>query len=211
MITLQQITGQPSVLYYANEIFSQAGLGSVQTLGVGLFKLLATLGSALMVEKYGRRPLLMVGCSLMLFALVALTCSFAWQVGGRVGISEVTVIVAMFIYVGGYQVGFGPICWLLIAEIFPLEVRGQAVALSVLANFFWNLVVSLVFEAEISALGAATTFGLFAAIDALAIFFIASQVPETKGLSLEDIERMFASGNCRNAETDPHANESTNT
>jgi MFS family permease len=119
----------------------------------------------------------------------------------------------MFIYIGGYQIGFGPIAWLLISEVFPLEVRGQAVAVAVQTNFFWNVITSYLFPIATSAIGppsfslslllsltpslslpgASKTFGIFAVIDALALYFVFKFVPETKGLSLEDIEILLGS------------------
>merc|ERR1712224_852985 len=98
---------------------------------------------------------------------------------------------AMFVYIGGYQVGFGPIAWLIISEVFPLEVRGQAVSVAVLSNFFWNLVVSFVIPTELAQLGNVPTFGIFAALTALSLLFVYRHVPETKGLSLEEIEALF--------------------
>ena len=100
-------------------------------------------------------------------------------------------MIALFTYIGGYQIGFGPIAWLLISEVFPLEVRGQAVALAVQTNFFWNVVTSYLFPLIVSALGPAWTFGIFAIIDGYALYHVFAFVPETKGLSLEEIEDLF--------------------
>jgi len=188
LVMFQQITGQPSVLYYAETIFNDVGISSASTLAVGSVKLLATLFSAVTIEKYGRRPLLLTGISLMLLALLVLTAAFI-SFGST--FSKGVVIFAMLVYVGGYQIGFGPIVWLFIAEAFPLEVRGQAVAAAVLLNFFWNLIVTLLFQAEIDAIGPCLTFALFSGITVTSLWFVSSQVPETKGLSLEEIERMF--------------------
>lgn len=87
--------------------------------------------------------------------------------------------------------GFGPISWLLISEIFPLEVRGKAVSLAVVTNFFWNTVMTFFFPVELSYIGSAPTFFLYAMILVGAIYFIYKRVPETKGLSLEEIEEFF--------------------
>ena len=98
----------------------------------------------------------------------------------------------MFVYVGGYQVGFGPIAWLLISEIFPLSVRGQAVALAVQTNFGSNVVVSFAFAGVMHALGNTLTFGTFFALTLYSLYFVHAHVPETKGLTLEQIEQLFA-------------------
>jgi MFS family permease len=95
------------------------------------------------------------------------------------------------VYIGGYQVGFGPISWLLISEIFPLEVRGKAVSIAVVTNFFWNTVMTFFFPVELSIIGSASTFYLYAMILVSGIYFINKRVPETKGLSLEEIEEFF--------------------
>lgn len=116
LIVLQQITGQPSVLSYATPIFHDAGLSDYSSILVAAFKLLVTLCAAATVEKFGRKNLLYTGCSLMLVALIALSLSFGNTPQGAEG----TVLLAMFLYIGGYQVGFGPISWLIISEVFPL-------------------------------------------------------------------------------------------
>jgi len=188
VITLQQITGQPSVLYYAETIFDQAGVSSSGTIGVAGFKLLCTLGSAFVVDSQGRRKMLIVGILLMMVALSVITMYFAFEWD-----SDVTLILAMFVYVGGYQVGFGPMAWLLISEIFPLSVRGEGMALAVQTNFFWNLVVTLSFSSEIKIIGAAWSFGIFLILLVFSLVFVWRYVPETKGLTLEQIEAMLDS------------------
>lgn len=87
--------------------------------------------------------------------------------------------------------GFGPISWLMISEIFPLEVRGKAVSIAVVTNFFWNTVMTFFFPVELDFIGAAATFYLYAVILLLGIYFIYTRVPETKGLTLEEIEEFF--------------------
>merc|ERR1712070_679491 len=103
-------------------------------------------------------------------------------------------IISMFLYIGGYQFGFGPVSWLLVSEDFPLEIRGEGIALATQINFFWNLVVSMLFSDEIDFLGETWTFGVFTVITFVSIVFIFSLVPETRGLELEDIEDMLDSG-----------------
>eukprot|EP00904_Undaria_pinnatifida_P002460 jgi/Undpi1/12214/HiC_scaffold_5.g01890.m1 len=239
LVTLQQITGQPSVLYYADTIFEDVGLSSSSSVLVAAFKLLATLCAVFTVDKHGRVKLLTIGCSLMFVALLILTVSFMfdyvseedcndytlqsscsaysdkceWDTGcscssssgsdtssssactccGVTGLDlqKGCILGAMFLYIGGYQVGFGPVVWLIISEIFPLDVRGKAISVAVVANFTWNLVVTLVFPTELDIIGSSLTFGVFALIDAYALYFIRKKVPETKGLSLEQIEALF--------------------
>jgi len=201
LVFLQQVTGQPSVLYYAASIFNDAGLAAVATVGVAAFKLVMTMLAVFTVDKFGRKLLLYVGIAVMLVALVALAIAFSFTKTSddddnddkSISGTQIVILTAMFIYIGGYQIGFGPISWLLISEVFPLEVRGQAVAVAVQMNFFWNVVTSYLFPLATESIGAANTFGIFAVIDAAALYFVFKFVPETKGLSLEDIEILLGS------------------
>ena len=188
VVIFQQITGQPSVLYYANSIFDSIGLSGTASIGVSVFKLVMTLGTTVTVDRYGRKLLLYIGCMSMLVALVLLSVLFALPTSTA---TQYTILAALFIYIGGYQIGFGPIAWLFISEIFPLEVRGKAVSIAVVTNFFWNAVMSLVFPVEIDAIGASATFTIYGAILVVGIYFIHKKVPETRGLSLEEITEKF--------------------
>lgn len=106
LVTLQQVTGQPSVLYYANEILTSAKLSDGATIAVGGFKLLATMGAVFTVDRFGRRALLLCGVSVMLLALLAITLCFVKSSAEEAtdGVKGV-LICAMFLYIGGYQVG----------------------------------------------------------------------------------------------------------
>jgi MFS family permease len=128
-----QITGQPSVLYYASQIFEQAGFASGQEAAgvsvlLGAFKLVMTLIAVATVDKLGRRPLLLGGVSGMVVALLLLTAAqggidLAAAAGGVGGVSAAWVsAAALLLYVGCYQISFGPISWLIVGEVFPLAV-----------------------------------------------------------------------------------------
>jgi MFS family permease len=188
VVVFQQITGQPSVLYYANTLFESIGVTGAASIGVSVFKLLMTLGTTITVDKYGRKLLLNIGCSIMLVALALLAILFALPTTDT---TQVFILIALVLYIGGYQLGFGPIAWLFISEIFPLEVRGKAVSLAVITNFFWNVVTSLIFPTEVSLIGESATFVIYGVILVFGMIFINRFVPETKGLTLEDITRLF--------------------
>ena len=188
VVVFQQVTGQPSVLYYANTIFDSVGLSGASSIGVSIFKLIMTLATTFTVERYGRRLLLFIGCGVMLLALAMLGVLFYLPTTTA---TQYAILSALILYIGGYQVGFGPIAWLFISEIFPLEVRGKAVSLAVITNFFWNGVMSLIFPTEIALIGAGATFIIYGVILFIGIIFIYRYVPETKGLSLEEITRLF--------------------
>jgi hypothetical protein len=101
------------------------------------------------------------------------------------------ILVSLFIYIGGYQVGFGPVVWLIISEVFPLLVRGKAVAAAVVTNFFFNALMTLLFPVELSAIGPGLSFFLYAALLCYAFYFVSIYVPETRGLGLTQIEEEF--------------------
>eukprot|EP01034_Spumella_vulgaris_P028505 gene28505-35371_t len=238
LVIFQQITGQPSVLYYAVTIFDDVGLSGSASIAISIFKLVATLFATVTVDNYGRKLLLYIGCSLMLLALVVLggafmfdyssasdcealvssdlcaSASCGWDAScaatcvasadcmccdaGGLDTQKTIILTALFVYIGGYQVGFGPISWLLISEIFPLEVRGKAVSIAVVMNFFCNTVMTFIFPVELDLVGSSATFYIYAIVLVFGLYFIANHVPETKGLTLEEIEEFFL----RNAKTD---------
>lgn len=203
LVFLQQVTGQPSILSYATPILDDAGLESYSSVLIGVFKFFATMFAVATVEKHGRKKLLFIGNTLMFLALVVLSVSFFFAGDDSdstgddddkkktVGAYQITVLGAMFTYIGGYQVGFGPIAWLMISEVFPLKVRGQAVAVAVQMNFFWNSVVQFSVPVIQDTIGNFPLFSIFAVLCAYSIFFVKHYVPETKGLTLEEIEKFF--------------------
>ena len=188
LVLFQQLSGQPSVLYFANRIFEKAGLGFEAALGVGVFKLAMTVASAALVEdpRFGRRSLLLYGNAGITASLLGLTTLYA--TAGEAGPNQAAIIACILVFVGCYQIGFGPITWLVLSEIFPLRVRSAAVSMGTLANFGSNLLVALLFETERESLGESVLFGQFALIAAAATAFTYINVFETRGLSLEGIE-----------------------
>jgi len=212
LVILQQITGQPSIMSYATPIFTSIGLASTSSVLVGFFKLFATSMTILAVERYGRKRLLYIGCYLM---LLALTILFSVHVDGTTQQEKgatsrnMIILIAMFLYIGGYQVGFGPITWLMMAEIFPLSIRGQAVAVAVQLNFFLNSIVQFGVPLLEKALGLSNTFGLFGIITAYSIYFIHYHVLETKGLTLEEIETKYNNTTTNNGKKTAYPLEST--
>ncbi|KAH8072035.1 hypothetical protein JL721_3943 [Aureococcus anophagefferens] len=109
-------------------------------------------------------------------------------------LSELSSLVAMFGFVSGYQIGFGPIAWLLLSELFGNTIRGKALAFGVQLNFGANLAVSLAFPSLLSACGGTATFVIFALLSAYAAYFVRTYVPETRGLTLEQIQKLLESG-----------------
>ncbi|KAI0527689.1 hypothetical protein KFK09_003294 [Dendrobium nobile] len=167
LVFFQQITGQPSVLYYAAPIL----------------QLLMTGIAVLKVDDLGRRPLLIGGVSGIVLSLFLLAAYYKF-LGGL----SFVAVGALLLYVGSYQVSFGPISWLMVSEIFPLKTRGRGISLAVLVNFGSNALVTFAFSPLKERLGPDNLFLLFGVVALLSLVFILFKVPETKGLSLEEIE-----------------------
>eukprot|EP00898_Chlorokybus_atmophyticus_P004663 jgi/Chlat1/5198/Chrsp33S08972 len=196
LVLFQQITGQPSVLYYANQIFQQAGLKSVNdaaeaSVALGILKLAMTGVAVLTVDKLGRRPLLLAGIGGILVSLLMLGTGYTFA-GNGLYVSPVASVAALLLYVSCYQISFGPISWLMVSEIFPLRVRSRALSIATLVNFSSNALVAFCLPPFEAAYGQGPTFYGFAGISLAALLFVATSVPETKGLSLEEIEASFA-------------------
>ncbi|XP_011035266.1 PREDICTED: D-xylose-proton symporter-like 3, chloroplastic isoform X1 [Populus euphratica] len=188
LVLFQQITGQPSVLYYAGPILQSAGFSAAAdatrvSVVIGLFKLAMTWIAVLKVDDLGRRPLLIGGVSGIALSLFLLSAYYKF-LGGF----PLVAVAALLLYVGCYQISFGPISWLMVSEIFPLRTRGRGISLAVLTNFGSNAIVTFAFSPLKELLGVENLFLLFGAIALLSLLFVVVIVPETKGLSLEEIE-----------------------
>jgi SP family galactose:H+ symporter-like MFS transporter len=190
LAVFQQVTGVNTIIYYAPQIFEAAGFGSATTalaatMGIGLVNLLATVVAIALVDRAGRRPLLVAGLIGMVVSL--LTLAAASQVGAAAGWLGTTTVACVGIYIVCFAFSLGPITWIMIAEIFPNRIRARAASLSTAANWLANFVVSLTFPVLREALGSSLTFTLYAAFGILAIAFVVRRVPETRGKSLEQI------------------------
>ena len=197
LAALQQVTGINTVIYYAPTIFEFAGLGSAgaaifATLGVGIVNVVLTLVALWLIDRVGRRPLLLVGEAGMLVSLIVLGVGFFWHGAG--GMTDLITAASLMTYVGFFAIGLGPVFWLLIAEIYPQEVRGLAMSVATLTNWGMNLLVALTFLTLVDALGTSATFWLYAALTGVALVFTWRFVPETKGRTLEEIEAHWHSG-----------------
>ncbi len=187
---LQQITGINTVIYYGPQIFQMAGIGSAsssilaQTL-VGTVNCGMTLIAIFFVDRVGRKPLLYVGLTGMFVALATMALAFSQaRLSGSLG---AIALVSMMVYVGCFAFSLGPILWLLLAEIFPLPVRGLGMSLSTLANWVGNFLVSQFFLTMVDRLGSSATFWVYAALCIVTIVFVRTMVPETKQELLEEV------------------------
>lgn len=197
---LQQLTGINTVIYYAPTIFQFAGLHSAAasiaaTAGVGVVNVLATVAAVILVDRAGRRPLLLVGIAGMVVSLAVLGAGFAFGgAGPGEGLLGLITAVSLTAYVASFAIGLGPVFWLLIAEIYPLNVRGRAMSVATIANWAANFLITLTFLTLAGVLGRAGVFWLYALVGIVAWFFVFRLVPETKGLTLEAIEEHFKAG-----------------
>ncbi len=193
----QQLTGINTVIYYAPTIFQYAGITSssaaiLATVGVGVINVLTTIVAVRLIDRTGRRPLLLVSLVGMTLSLVALGLAFrSPSTGGAVGWFAA---VSLAVYIASFAVGLGPVFWLLISEIYPLSVRGVGMSLATVVNWVTNLLVALTFLTLIDRLGKPGTFWLYASISVIAVVFSILFIPETKGKSLEEIEAHWHSG-----------------
>ncbi|MCR4824477.1 MAG: D-xylose transporter XylE [Bacteroidales bacterium] len=185
----QQFVGINAVLYYAPRIFESMGMGNpmTQTVLMGIVNISFTLVAIFTVEKLGRKPLLITGSLGM--ALGALGVALADAVPGVPGIIGV---LSIMIYSASFMFSWGPICWVLISEIFPNTIRGAAVAIAVAFQWISNFIVSSTFV-PLYTWSPAFTYGLYCAMCLLAAFFVWRMVPETKGKTLEEMSALWRS------------------
>jgi sugar porter (SP) family MFS transporter len=187
----QQATGINTVIYYAPTIFEFAGFESHQvsilaTTGVGVVNVLMTVVAILFIDKVGRKPLLYIGLSGMIISLGLL--GFGFEMSQSSAIMKHITIISLMVYIASFAISLGPIFWLIIAEIYPLKVRGRAMSLATVANWVFNLIVASTFLTVISKLGKTGAFWLYGIIAIAGLIFCKFFVPETKGHSLEYIE-----------------------
>ncbi|MBQ7810931.1 MAG: D-xylose transporter XylE [Bacteroidales bacterium] len=191
----QQIVGINAVLYFAPRIFESLGMGNpmMQTVIMGIVNITFTLVAIFTVEKWGRKPLLIYGSLGMAVgaAGVAVTSVAA-------SVPPVVAVISIMVYSASFMFSWGPICWVLISEIFPNTIRGAAVAVAVAFQWIFNFIVSSTFLplynmslGSMENFGHAFTYGLYGVICVLAAVFVWKLVPETKGKTLEDMSRLW--------------------
>jgi len=196
LAVFQQITGINAVIYYAPQIFQSAGFTSDvaalgATTGIGTINVLATFIAIWLVDRAGRKPLLIAGVLGMVATLAVL--GLAFRGGAGVSGSNLGLITAVCLaaYIVFFAFSLGPIVWLMISEIYPLQNRAQAVAVSTASNWGANFLVSLTFPIMTHRLGSSATFLTYSALGVLTLIFVLARVPETKGKTLEEISLLW--------------------
>ena len=193
----QQAVGINAVLYYAPRIFGDMGMDNPMmiTVFMGIINILFTLVAIFTVEKWGRKPLLIWGSLGMALGAFGVALTF-----GHAGM-ELLTAASLLVYSASFMFSWGPITWVLIAEIFPNTIRGAAVAIAVAFQWIFNFIVSSTFVpmfnmhlSEGDDFGHWFTYGLYGIICVLAALFVWKLVPETKGKTLEDMTRLWRKG-----------------
>ncbi|MCH9614875.1 MAG: putative metabolite transport protein CsbC [Chlamydiia bacterium] len=194
LTVIQQVTGINTIIYFAPTIFKFAGFASNKSaifasLFVGIVNVLMTFLAIYLLDRWGRKPLLLLGLSGMVVSLGFLGGGFLFPAQDAI-VGWVTLI-AMLAYIACFAFSLGPIGWLINSEIYPLKIRGRAMGIATCANWIANFAVTLTFLLLINNIGKSFTFWLYGLIGLFGIYFIIKMIPETKFKSLEEIEEFF--------------------
>lgn len=192
----QQAVGINAVLYYAPRIFDSMGMGNpmVQTVIMGIVNIVFTLVAVFTVEKLGRKPLLIWGSIGMAIGAIGVALS------NVINVSPLVPVVSIMVYSASFMFSWGPICWVLISEIFPNTIRSAAVAIAVAFQWIFNFIVSSTFVPLYNMsmgdmgdkFGHCFVYAMYGAICVIAAIFVYKLVPETKGKSLEDMTKLWS-------------------
>ena len=187
----QQAIGINAVLYYAPRIFEKIGGGGdsmMQTVVMGCVNIVFTLVAIFTVEKVGRKPLLIVGSVGMAIG------AFCVALCDELHVEGILPVLSIIVYAAFFMMSWGPICWVLISEIFPNTIRSQAVAIAVAFQWIFNYLVSSTFPA-LYEFSPGFAYGLYGVICVIAALFVWRMVPETKGLTLEQMSNLWSRKN----------------
>jgi SP family arabinose:H+ symporter-like MFS transporter len=193
LMAFSQFSGINAIMYYSTKIFTTAGIGVKDSFTasavIGLVNLLFTLIAVTLVDKAGRRILLLVGLSAQVIALGAVGWMFHANVQGA------ALLIAILAFIAAFAMALGPIPWILCSEIFPARVRGRAMSVATFTIWFSCYIVAQTFPMlnDSPVIGPAKTFWIYAGCSLAAFLFVLAMVPETKGKTLEEIEQQFAS------------------
>lgn len=190
---VSQLVGINSIMYYGTQILESSGFGTktalIANVANGLIAVIACIAGMYLIGKINRRKMLLSGLAGVTVVLIAIGIS-AFAAAGS-SILPYLVLSLTVLYLAFFQGAIGPLSWLLMAEIFPVRMRGMGMGIAVLFLWLCNFIVGLFFPTLLSGIGLAGTFFLFALFGFLGIIFVAKNLPETRGLSLEQIEENF--------------------
>ncbi len=190
LAVFSQISGIDSVVYYAPKVFMRAGFESASSaflasIMVGITLLIFTVIAIFTVDRFGRKPLLLIGTA-------GMTVSFIWAgyAFQNSAIEGIWVLIPIITYIAFFAMSLGPVVWVFISEIFPTKIRGRAIAIATMALWIANFVVAQFFPWFVETFGGRTYY-MFAGVCLITFVFVWFMVMETKGKSLEEIEKMW--------------------
>ena len=188
-----QLSGINAILYYAPDIFRMAGAGEsaalLQSVGIGLVNLIVTMAALTVIDKIGRRKLMLVGSIGYLVSLGSLACIFFVYDGQFSGFSSVLVLAGLVVFIAAHAFGQGSVIWVFISEIFPNRIRGRGQSLGSLTHWVFAAVVSYAFPGIAAVLGGGMAFTLFFLCMIGQLIWVLKVMPETRGVPLEEMER----------------------
>ncbi len=189
-----QISGINVIIYYGPKIFQEAGFAIGDAFGsqvtIGVINVLFTLVAIWKIDSYGRRPLLLLGVGGVTVSLIVIGIYFF------LGISGSSILLLYFLlFIACFAFSFGPVCWVIISEIFPTKIRGRAMSIATFSLWITNAVIGQLFPWLLENINAYGTFWFFAATSIIGFIFIYKMIPETKNKSLEEIEKFWLEKN----------------
>ncbi|WP_218043499.1 sugar porter family MFS transporter [Lentilactobacillus dabitei] len=191
----QQVMGCNTVLYYAPTIFTDVGFGVsaalIAHIGIGIFNVIVTAIAVAIMDKIDRRKMLNIGAMGMGVSLLVM--SFAMKFSGQSLTAGVICVIALTIYIAFFSATWGSVMWVMIGEVFPLNIRGLGNSFSSVINWSANMIVSLTFPPLLDFFGTGSLFIGYAVLCFASIWFVQKKVFETRNRSLEDIEETLRS------------------
>ncbi|MCF6768038.1 sugar porter family MFS transporter [Thiotrichales bacterium 19S11-10] len=195
---LQQLSGINSVIYYSTKIFTSAGIdnATIATVIVGLVNMITTILAVYFIDKIGRKPIIYFGLTIMIITLLTIGGLFYYQEYGTKlsNFEQYSILAATLFYIFAFAISLGPITWVICAEIFPLEIRDFGMTVTTMANWIGATLVVRFSLSIMDSLGGYVLFFIFATCCFLGLFLVKFFTPETKGVTLEEIEMNLRNG-----------------
>lgn len=200
LATFQQLVGINVVFYYGAVLWQAVGFSESDSLLINIVSGAVSIGSVLvaiaLIDKIGRKPLLWAGSIGMAISLIVLTFAFSTGTFGPDGLQltdtmGIVALISANVYVAFFNGSWGPVMWVMLGEMFPNQIRGSGLAVSGLAQWLSNFLITITFPILLVYIGLAASYGIYAAFAVISILFVVKMVPETKGKELEDMEQLW--------------------
>jgi SP family sugar:H+ symporter-like MFS transporter len=199
----QQFVGINVIFYYSTSLWKSVGFPESASLAISVVtsitNVLVTLIAIFLVDRVGRKPILLIGSVLMTLSLATMAVCFLFSTGSGQDVSLPApwgpiALIAANLFVVGFGASWGPLVWVLLGEIFPSRIRGKALGVAAGAQWLANFLITVSFPA-MSAWSLPLTYGMYAAFAALSFIYVAWKIPETKGMDIEHTETLFTRKN----------------